>query len=97
MHTKGPWDRTAIYAMIRFASKQMIEIPGDEDMAIPNYSNDADMDLIAAAPDLLEALKEAADSIETFRDPEPSQMNEVLDEMIYPAIAKAETVTEGRG
>lgn len=90
MHTPGPWDRTAIYWMIRHATKQMIEIPGDKDMAIPSYSNSADMDLIAAAPDQNEALKAVAADIE--KHGRRLITAETL-RMVCDAIHKAEPMT----
>jgi len=68
-HTPGPWNRDWISGALRHICKNvdydcfmLDELP--EDANIPSYYNNGDVSLIVAAPDLLEACKEAVRLLE---------------------------------
>ena len=76
-HTPGPWNENAIRALLRFGRKN----DGDWDSSIYwenenlNMPSDKDARLIAAAPDLLEALEQAVREV--------SAMNNMLETGVY--------------
>lgn len=77
-HTPGPWEVRETRQFIKVISKDGITICSDEDFPAP--LDKADAHLIAAAPDMLAALKQ----VRTRALPP-----EITD-MVYDAIAKAE-------
>lgn len=91
-HTPGPWSRSWVYGGIRHLNKNVdydaFWFPDDgedqEAANIPNVRNhEADADLIAAAPDLLAALRTVRDALAPLKRPD-------LWRLVDAAIAKAE-------
>jgi hypothetical protein len=86
-HTPGPWenDRQTVYSVNGVHEQEIAEVYGNAD-----GNAEANARLIAAAPELLEALKRITDAIEGT---EPSQ--HVLD-CLYKVAIKAIAKAEGR-
>ncbi len=91
MHTKGPWDEKAIYTLLRNAWKNSMSVMGGDIGEVvrdgydfPYYSMDI-ANLIAAAPDLLEALEEM---VRYYAGPKFFS-DEAIDTQAIAAIAKA--------
>ena len=86
-HTPGPWAIEAApngYTYIRAEHRAEIALVGSENMLADDSSAASNAMLIAAAPDLLEALR---DLVEAVEDPEASSLMRL--NAARDAIAKA--------
>jgi hypothetical protein len=84
-HTPGPW---TYYKTLD--GKHHVDLPGDgaADVVGANAPNNAR--LIAAAPELLEALKAIVDTCDTSPSNRPSALDVILSRIARQVIAKAE-------
>mgnify|MGYP001578000711 CR=1 FL=1 len=93
-HTPGPWKRIAIGKRQVIASGHgwLVELPrrGEPETDLQARQVEADYDLMAAAPELLEALKEAIDFLEPTLGRVNSTPQRKAYEMARDAIARAE-------
>ena len=97
-HTQGPWK----YQVSGFNTNQIVSVDNESQVAAVAYGNDEtslpNAQLIATAPELLEALKEAQRMLKTairyfpksIRDSDRFSLLNVLANSVNPAIAKAE-------
>lgn len=96
-HTPAPWSRSWIYGALRHVSRNVDsdsfwfpEQEEDRETAnIPSFYTKGDVDLITAAPELLEALKLALVEL-GGNDPNDLAFEDAICGRIRQAIAKAE-------
>lgn len=70
-HTKGPWKaftKNGVVAVMNANNKEIIHWSGFDASEFSDPTNEANAHLIAAAPELLEALKEAVHALKEFED-----------------------------
>ena len=90
-HTKGPWKLKAVYGGQEVRVKDGTWPQGTRPLAVTKNTgweeeNTANAHLIAAAPELLEACKEALDQLESFNpELEPTFTMKRLGELITKA------------
>ena len=63
-HTAAPWIRSEEYSQDYYYSGYSISTGNDDDLIADCINEEADADLIAAAPDLLEALELVATDVD---------------------------------
>lgn len=93
-HTPGPWNKEKIRYILRHVSKQDIFYGYDDDFEektpnIPDYYNNGDANLIAAAPEMFEALK-AVFEISNDSNSNPHELLSKISRISEVAIKKTE-------
>lgn len=91
MHTKGPWSHgecTPSNQIILPKTFQCIYVPGNSMMFVTGEDIEDNARLIAAAPDLLEAAKDALESLRRLSDTDGAYRVTNISQL-QAAIAKA--------
>ncbi len=93
-HTPGPWHKDWIAGALRHICKNVdcemfLLDPLPEDANTPNYYGTGDVDLIAAAPELLDACEAAKEDVHSDCSGSPMEACSDLCELLATAIAKA--------
>jgi hypothetical protein len=91
-HTPGPWRTSSTYAMVETAKLKICEVHVNENVSENEFDFEqwrANAKLIAAAPELLAALKDLVQYLPSVFDPEEVNDLPVLLENAKSALAKA--------
>lgn len=87
MDTKGPWNRDAVYRMLKFATEHRDEWAGGVDGPL-SFPTESDADLVCAAKELRDVCLEVVNNCHVYYT-ESVDIDSYTTEMIWAAIHKA--------